>query len=160
MHPLILRPKALFSRTDCRSKFLTYALHYSTIIYTKKLSLYSLLFESGIWIWAANNLRFRLCLSVVCCLIQDYISPPQIKQGMFYPKYTTLQSLTGKYRGLQGNSCNKNRDPVMKTGFSLWELTHRKFSALQSLPVMKTGFSLRSFLYRENPLVMKTGFSL
>ena len=28
----------------------------------------------------------------------------------------TLQSLTGKYRGLQGNTCSENRDPVMKTG--------------------------------------------
>ena len=31
---------------------------------------------------------------------------------------------------------------------------------LQTLPVMKTGFSLQTFLYREKPLVMKTGFSL
>jgi hypothetical protein len=38
----------------------------------------------------------------------------------------TLQSLTGKYRGLQGNLCNENRIPAMRTGF----------------PVMKTGFSL------------------
>ena len=29
----------------------------------------------------------------------------------------TLQSLTGKYRGLQGNPCNENRDPAMRTGF-------------------------------------------
>ena len=28
----------------------------------------------------------------------------------------TLQSLTGKYRGLQGNPCNENRDPAMRTG--------------------------------------------
>ena len=28
----------------------------------------------------------------------------------------TLQSLTGKYRGLQGNTCNENRDPAMRTG--------------------------------------------
>ena len=33
-------------------------------------------------------------------------------------------------------------------------------AALQTLSVMKTGFSLRTFLYREKPLVMKTGFSL
>ena len=31
-------------------------------------------------------------------------------------EYTTLQSLTGKYRGLQGNPCNENRDPAMRTG--------------------------------------------
>ena len=52
-----------------------------------------------------------------------------------------LQSLTGKYRGLQGNTCNENRDPAMRTGvlcnensFSLWELAHREF------PVSYTGF--------------------
>ena len=28
----------------------------------------------------------------------------------------TLQSLTGKYRGLQGNPYNENRDPAMRTG--------------------------------------------
>ena len=30
----------------------------------------------------------------------------------------TLQSLTGRYRGLQGNPCNENRDPAMRTGVS------------------------------------------
>ena len=29
---------------------------------------------------------------------------------------STLQSLTGKYRGLQGNPCNENRDPAMRAG--------------------------------------------
>ena len=28
----------------------------------------------------------------------------------------TLQSLRGKYMGLQGNPCNENRDPAMRTG--------------------------------------------
>jgi hypothetical protein len=37
-----------------------------------------------------------LRVSVVCCLIQNYISPPQIKQGMFYPKYTSQQQVCGK----------------------------------------------------------------
>ena len=31
-------------------------------------------------------------------------------------KPCTLQSLTGKYRDLQGNPCNENRDPAMRTG--------------------------------------------
>ena len=31
-------------------------------------------------------------------------------------KISTLQSLSGKYRGLQGNPCNENRDPAMRTG--------------------------------------------
>ena len=35
------------------------------------------------------------------------------------------------YRGLQGNPCNENRDPVMRTGFSLWELTHREILDVQ-----------------------------
>ena len=38
----------------------------------------------------------------------------------------TLQPRTGKYRVLQGNPCNENRIPAMRTGF----------------PAMKTGFSL------------------
>ena len=41
----------------------------------------------------------------------------------------TLQSHTGKYRVLQGNPCNENRIPAMRTWFI----------------VMKTGFSLREF---------------
>jgi hypothetical protein len=52
-----------------------------------------------------------------------------------------LQSLTGKYRGLQGNPCNENRDPVMRTGVPCNE--NRFF------PVKKT--------YREF-LVSLTGF--
>jgi hypothetical protein len=28
----------------------------------------------------------------------------------------SLQSLSGKNRGLQGNPCNENRDPAMRTG--------------------------------------------
>ena len=35
---------------------------------------------------------------------------------LFLPSFGTLQSLTGKYREIQGNPCNKNRDPAMKTG--------------------------------------------
>ena len=34
----------------------------------------------------------------------------------FSSQITTLQSLKGKYRGLQGNPCNENMDPVMRTG--------------------------------------------
>ena len=52
----------------------------------------------------------------------------------------TLQSLTGKYRGLQGNACNENRDPAMRTGVSLWELTHREF------PVSYTGFGFAVYI--------------
>ena len=29
--------------------------------------------------------------------------------------FTALQSLTRKYKGLQGNACNENRDPAMRT---------------------------------------------
>ena len=49
--------------------------------------------------------------------------------GPFY----TLQSLTGKYREIQGKPCNENREPAMRTGFPcnesrffLWELTYRE----------------------------------
>ena len=54
---------------------------------------------------------------------------------------TTLQSLTGKYRGLQGNPCNENRDPAMRTGFPCNK--SRIFPAgidLQGIPVSYTGF--------------------
>ena len=37
------------------------------------------------------------------------------KKSPIHPR-SALQSLTGKYRGLQGNPCNENRDPVMRTG--------------------------------------------
>ena len=40
----------------------------------------------------------------------DYLIPSLANQG-----YSSLQSLTGKYRGLQRNPCNENRDPVMRT---------------------------------------------
>ena len=53
----------------------------------------------------------------------------------------SLQSLTGKYRGLHGNPCNENRDPVMRTGVPCNE--NRFF------PVKKT--------YREFPVSL-TGF--
>ena len=43
--------------------------------------------------------------------------------GEFYLKaiMASLQSLTGKYRGLQGNPCNENRDPAMRTGVPCYE---------------------------------------
>jgi len=40
--------------------------------------------------------------------------------------YTAIPYREGMYRVLQGNLCNENRIPAMRTGF----------------PVMKTGFSL------------------
>jgi hypothetical protein len=45
-------------------------------------------------------------------------------------KQTPLQSLTGKYRGLQENPCNENRDPAMRTGVPCNE---------NSDPSMRTG---------------------
>ena len=49
--------------------------------------------------------------------------------------FSALQSLTGKYRGLQGNPCNENRDPAMRTGVPCNE--NRVFSVgidLQGVP--------------------------
>ena len=37
-------------------------------------------------------------------------------KNTFLRKPYSLQSLTGKYMDLQGNPCNENRDPVMRTG--------------------------------------------
>ena len=53
----------------------------------------------------------------------------------------SLQSLTGKYREIQGNPCNENRDPAMKTGVPCNE--YRFFPVgidLQGFPVSFTGF--------------------
>ena len=53
----------------------------------------------------------------------------------------TLQSLTGKYREIQGKPCNENRDPAMRTGFPCNE--SRFFPVgidLQGFPVSYTGF--------------------
>ena len=53
----------------------------------------------------------------------------------------TLQSLTGKYREIQGNPCNENREPAMRTGFPCNE--SRFFPVgidLQGYPVSYTGF--------------------
>merc|ERR1712051_529027 len=52
-----------------------------------------------------------------------------------------LQSLTGKYREIQGKPCNENRDPAMRTGFPCNE--SRVFPVgidLQGFPVSFTGF--------------------
>ena len=59
---------------------------------------------------------------------------PQILVRIGAKHSTSLQYLTGKYRGLQGN--------VMKTGTLQWE---------QGFPVMKTGVSLWELTYRELP---------
>ena len=59
---------------------------------------------------------------------------------------STLQSRTGKYRVLQGNPCNENMIPAMRTtGFSLWELTYREF------PVTLTGFGFA--MYHEKTVL-------
>jgi hypothetical protein len=54
---------------------------------------------------------------------------------------TALQSLTGKYREIQGKPCNENRDPAMRTGFPCNE--SRFFPVginLQGKAVSCTGF--------------------
>ena len=53
----------------------------------------------------------------------------------------TLQSLTGKYREIQGKPCNQNREPAMRTGFPYKE--SRFFPVgidLQGKAVSCTGF--------------------
>ena len=60
------------------------------------------------------------------------------------------QSCTVKYRGLQGYPCNENmipamrtEFPVIKTGFSLWELTYREFP----VSLAGLGFAVQPLLY-------------
>ena len=55
--------------------------------------------------------------------------------------HATLQSLKGKYRGLEGNPYNEKRDPSMRTGVPCNE--NRFFPVgidLQGYPVRYTGF--------------------
>ena len=62
-------------------------------------------------------------------------------------RVSTLQSLTGKYMGLQGNPCNENRDPAMKTGVPCNE--YRFFPVgidLQGFPVSFTGFGFAVYV--------------
>ena len=54
----------------------------------------------------------------------------------------TLQSLTGKYREIQGKPCNVNRDPAMRTGFPCNES--------RFFPV---GIDLQGKAVRERPLM-------
>ena len=75
-------------------------------------------------------------------------------------KIRALQSHTGKYRELQGNPCNENRDPAIRTGVPCNE--NRVFPVgidLQGFPVSCTGFgfavhhkchALEQFFKRKN----------
>ena len=52
-----------------------------------------------------------------------------------------LQSLTGKYREIQGNPCIENRDPAMRTGFPCNESRYFPVGIdLQGKGVSYTGF--------------------
>ena len=60
---------------------------------------------------------------------------------LYLPNKHKLQSLTGKYREIQGKPCNENRDPAMRTGFPCNE--SRFFPVgidLQGKAVSYTGF--------------------
>ena len=64
-----------------------------------------------------------------------------------------LQSLTGKYREIQGKPCNENRDPAMRTGFPCNE--SRFFPVgidLQGKAVSCTGFGFTVYI-SQNELV-------
>ena len=66
-----------------------------------------------------------------------------------------LQSLTGKYREIQGNPCNENRDPAMKTGVPCNE--YRFFPVgidLQGFPVSFTGFGFAVQLQIDPILIL------
>ena len=67
-------------------------------------------------------------------------------------KLNTLQSLTGKYREIQGNPYNENRDPAMKTGVPCNE--YRFFSVgidLQGFLVSYTGFGFAVQIKKDEP---------
>ena len=88
-----------------------------------------------------NKLKKTFCPRTLC----KWAWPDFLKLPCAY--IHALQSRTGKYRVLQGNPCNENRIPamrtgfpVMKIGFSLWELTYREF------PVSLTGFGFAVYI--------------
>ena len=59
----------------------------------------------------------------------------------------SLQSLTGKYREIQGKPCDENREPGMRTGFPCNE--SRFFPVgidLQGNPVSYTGFGFAVYI--------------
>ena len=65
----------------------------------------------------------------------------EITIALFPKLYTTLQSLTGKYREIQGKPCNENREPAMRTGFPCNESRYFPVGIdLQGFPVSCTGF--------------------
>ena len=83
-----------------------------------------------------KNIDFYL---VIACLKIPLTRDPEFDHS--WTCISTLQSLTGKYREIQGNPCNENRDPAMKTGVPCNE--YRFFPVgidLQGFPVSFTGF--------------------
>ena len=72
----------------------------------------------------------------------------KLAQGkkLFYVHCNPLQGSTGKYREIPvmktGTLQWEQGSPVMKAGFSLWELTYREF------PVSLTGFGFAVLLQR------------
>ena len=73
------------------------------------------------------------------------------KFHLIHAIFNALQSLTGKFRDLQGNPCNENRDPVMRTGvlcnenrFFPVKKTYREF------PVSLTWFGFAVWSCKEN----------
>ena len=94
-------------------------------------------------------------------MILDYTGTrKRVEQGRagkscnYYFFFPSLQSLTGKYREIQGKPCNENREPAMRTGFPCNE--SRFFPVgidLQGNPVSYTGFG---FAVHEGMTVSKT----
>ena len=57
------------------------------------------------------------------------------------PSLGALQSLTGKYREIQGKPRNENREPAMRTGFPCNDSRYFPVGIdLQGFPVSCTGF--------------------
>ena len=78
---------------------------------------------------------------------------------MDYAK-SALQSLTGKYREIQGKPCNENREPAMRTGFPCNESRYFPVGIdLQGFPVSCTGFGF-AVCYPNKPLLtMKSQYT-
>ena len=60
-------------------------------------------------------------VATVTCIINRTVAVQEARSSLEFIYHgcmvSTLQSLTGKYRGLQGNPCNENRVPCNESRF-------------------------------------------
>ena len=71
--------------------------------------------NSLVWVSKGSN---EATITLLIRLYKVHYQQLYFVFNLFFSQITTLQFLTGKYRqdrGVQGNRCNENRDPIMRT---------------------------------------------